>query len=1148
MPASRMRRWWSTHLRGNHAIGLACLALIGLAWIITLERITYERADAAAEESKKNSNLTLALEEHTARTLKGVDQTLLFVKHEYEQEHLKLDLRRLIREGEIDTSLFIFIGVADERGRLILGSGNFAPTFLGDRNYFKVHQGRDSHKMFIDKPVLGRVTGLWAIPMARRVNKPDGSFGGVVYAAVDPAYFTNFYQRANLGERGLVTLVGLDGITRARRAGDVATFGEDMRSSTLFAEQARNPNGSFISVGRLDGTPRFYSYRTMREYPLIVAMATSQAETLAEFHKRERNYYLGAGLTTALTMIFAAGLVIALSRQRRASDALVRSETQFRATFDQAAVGITHVALDGRFLRANQKYCSLIGYTEEELRARTILDVTYPADRYVTAGLRKLLVGYGSGPASPVMEKRNVRKDGSLIWVSVTVSAVGDSEARPEYLLGIVQDITGRKEAEERYRATFNQAAVGIGHTARDGRFIEANANLARMLGYTQAELVTKNFRDIIPPEELAAADEDRTKLGGNEVESSVREFHYVRKDGSRGWAIRTLSPVRDPSGNIGYFITVVQDITQRKQAEEALVESQDNFEQLAQHIPDAFWITDARREKLVYISPAYERIWGRKAASIDTAWREWRDSIHSEDRERTLAAYRDMRDGNLDLEYRILRPDGTARWVHARGFPVIDADGTAYRVVGTIEDITERKELQERLIHQANFDTLTQLPNRALCYDRLKQALGQAQRRIWNAGVLFLDLDRFKVVNDTLGHVFGDQLLQEVAKRLATCVRAGDTVGRLGGDEFVIVLPEIAHSHDAAVVAQKVLAELARPFGLGEHEVFVTASVGIATYPGDGTETDSLLKNADAAMFSAKDLGRNNYQFYTAAMNERALEKLVLESNLRRALERNEFLLHFQPKASLTSGEVTGCEALLRWKIPDTALVSPAQFIPLLEESGLIVPVGEWVIRSACEQIRAWLEAGVKAVPIAVNLSAKQFQHQDICTVVERALRDSRVEARLLELEITESAAMHDAEDTIATLRKLKALGVSVSIDDFGTGYSSLAYLKRFPVDFLKLDQSFVTGLPTDPDDVSIARAVITLAHSLDLKVIAEGVETREQLAFLATNRCDEMQGYYFSRPLPAAECTQLLSHPRKLALLAARGRARKSGHPETA
>jgi diguanylate cyclase (GGDEF)-like protein len=386
-------------------------------------------------------------------------------------------------------------------------------------------------------------------------------------------------------------------------------------------------------------------------------------------------------------------------------------------------------------------------------------------------------------------------------------------------------------------------------------------------------------------------------------------------------------------------------------------------------------------------------------------------------------------------------------------------------------------------------------------------------------------------VINDTLGHGAGDQLLQQVSARLLKCIRADDIAGRLGGDEFAVIVPDVAHAQDSGLVAQKIIDALADPFNLDGHEVFVTASIGIATYPGDSDKADALMKNADAAMYQAKERGKNNYQFYTPTMNAWTSDKLRFESDLRHALKRDEFVVHFQPKANLRTGSITGVEALLRWQIPGGELVAPTDFIPLLEESGLIVPVGEWVLRTACAQIRGWQKDGIAPVPIAVNLSAKQFHRQDICEMVTRVLHEHGVDPRWLELEITESAAMHNAEETIVTLRALKALGTRITIDDFGTGYSSLNYLKRFPIDSLKIDRSFVVDLPDDEEDASIARAVITMAHALRLTVVAEGVETESQVAFFSADGCDEIQGYYLSPPLPAERCTQVLCEQRGLA-----------------
>jgi diguanylate cyclase (GGDEF)-like protein len=434
------------------------------------------------------------------------------------------------------------------------------------------------------------------------------------------------------------------------------------------------------------------------------------------------------------------------------------------------------------------------------------------------------------------------------------------------------------------------------------------------------------------------------------------------------------------------------------------------------------------------------------------------------------------------------------------------------------------RKAAEERNARLAQFDSLTGLPNRHLFQDRLAQSVALARRGGATMAMLFIDLDRFKLVNDTMGHAAGDRLLKEAAVRLSRSVRASDTVARLGGDEFAATLLDLSRPGDAAVVAQKIIDALAEPFMLDGHDAYVSGSVGIALFPGDSEDAAGLVMNADAAMYRAKERGRNNYQFYTRALNERAMQRLALESSLRKALDRQEFLLHYQPRLSLKTGRICGMEALLRWNHPERGVVAPAEFIPVLEETGLIVPVGEWVLRSACRQVRLWADEGLPVTSMAVNLSARQFQAPDLERSLMEILSGAGIDARVMELEITESLLIDDPDRAARTLRSLAACGLKISVDDFGTGYSSLAYLKRFPLDALKIDRSFVRDIARDADDAAITVAIIDLAHALGMEVVAEGVETRGQLDFLARHGCDEIQGFFFSPPIDAAQCARLL------------------------
>ncbi len=442
----------------------------------------------------------------------------------------------------------------------------------------------------------------------------------------------------------------------------------------------------------------------------------------------------------------------------------------------------------------------------------------------------------------------------------------------------------------------------------------------------------------------------------------------------------------------------------------------------------------------------------------------------------------------------------------------------------------------KETILHLAYHDALTDLPNRTLFEDRLTVALAQAHRRNQMLPVMFLDLDRFKQVNDMAGHAMGDKLLRSVAERLAGLVREGDTVARVGGDEFTLLSPEVAGVEDTVEIAERVLKVFQQPWALDGHEFHVTTSVGIAMYPNDGEDAESLLRNADTAMYRAKEQGRNNYQLYTPAMNARIAERLAVENSLRHGLVSGEFAVHYQPQVNIDTGQIVGAEALVRWQHPERGLVLPAEFIPVAEETGLIVPLGEWVLRTACAQNRAWQEAGLPPLRVAVNLSARQFQQRDLKSMVAQVLGETGLDPHCLQLEITEGVAMQDAEFTITMLRELRGMGIQIAIDDFGTGHSSLSYLRRLPIDVVKIDRSFVCDLTTDPNDAAIASTIVAMAHNLKLRVIAEGVETEEQLTFLKEQQCDEFQGYLFSKPVPAEKLEKIVVRGRR------RSRARVS------
>ena len=563
----------------------------------------------------------------------------------------------------------------------------------------------------------------------------------------------------------------------------------------------------------------------------------------------------------------------------------------------------------------------------------------------------------------------------------------------------------------------------------------------------------------------------------------------------------------------------------------EELHQTEETLSGILGSIDNVVWSASAADGQVLYLNAAAERIYARPVADFMADKGLWLAAVHPEDQGKVLDWLNGVAHGEPStLQYRIVRPGGEVRWLEDRARTVLGADGKALRLDGLSSDITERKSHEAEMTHLVNHDALTGLPNRTLLNDRIAQSLAHARRVGQPVGVLFLDLDGFKFINDSYGHTLGDQLLKAVAERLSRTVRGGDSVARLGGDEFVVVLQDIADPEGAMAVAQEILLALAQPLETEGQGLHVTASIGVSVFPQDGHTAELLLKHADVAMYRAKDHGRNGVQRYAREMSVRTDERVRLERALRSSIEQERFELRYQPQVGLRRGNIVGVEALLRWQHPEFGAVSPASFIPLAEDTGLIIPLGEWVLREACRQLRQWRDRGHRELCMAVNVSPRQFHHQDIPRLVRRALDEFGVDPSCLELELTESALLYNADAVIDTLRELKSIGISLAMDDFGTGYSSLSYLKRFPIDTLKIDQSFTMDLPHSQDAASIARAIIAMAQSLDMKTVAEGVETREQLAFLGANGCDTIQGFYFSPALRAAEIDHLLAENRGL------------------
>ncbi len=725
-----------------------------------------------------------------------------------------------------------------------------------------------------------------------------------------------------------------------------------------------------------------------------------------------------------------------IDEERAMRGALEQSIRELGAIFETAMIGIA-VVRDRKIARCNRRMEELFDYAPGEMTGKSTR-LWYLSDEDYE--------GIGAS-AYPDMMRNNVhqreqelrRKDGTTFWGRLSASAFDPHNPMAAHV-SMIEDITDSKLNEERVRKAFeeqelifNNAAVGM-MFVRNRIVRRCNRKFEEIFGYAEGELVGNSTLVLYPTvrdyDDDGARDHEMLRRG----ETVIDERRVRRKDGGLFW-VRTTCRKTDVPGLGLDVIWIFEDVTQRHQAEDALVRAHEELEQ------------------------------------------------------RVIERTTELATTNEQLQ----------------------------------DEIFERRQAEQRIWHMAHHDALTGLPNRNLLHDRLDQALTQAGRSHHRLAVMFLDLDRFKNVNDTLGHHIGDQLLKHVAERLREAVRAVDTVSRLGGDEFVVVLHEIQNPDDAMMVAEKIIAALATAVVVEGHTLHATPSIGISIYPDDGDEAYALMKNADTAMYHAKANGRNTFQFFAANMNDAAKQFFGIEQRLRNALEQKQFLLHFQPQIDHRLRAVCGMEALVRWQDPEHGLIPPSDFIPVAEETGLILQLDEWVLREACRQNGAWQAQGYPALPISVNLSPRQFRQKGLVDTIRGILEETGQSPELLELEITESTLMHDADETLAKLRQLAEMGIKLAIDDFGTGYSSLSYLKRFPVHKLKVDQSFVRDLGHDRDDAVIVATIVVLAHSLGLDVLAEGVETADQLAKLIDYGCHQFQGYLFSRPLPPEEAERI-------------------------
>lgn len=973
------------------AFGAVLLCCIWAGLYFKVEAETQIETAHAVEDT---TNYTRTFSEHTARTIAGMDQIALFLKYQAETEGLHIDIPKLVRENLFAGQPFVQLGIADENGDSIISSVvPFVRVNIKDLEHFYTHRDKDSKKLFIGKPMVGRTSGKASIQLTRRINKADGSFGGVVVVSVDPYYFTEFYKQIDIGRDAMIGLVGADGIVRVLKTQKDSFIGLDFRQHPIIEKLAEAREGSFAISSKVDGIRRIYSYRMLYNYPLLVGVGMSETEVFRKLNQRIDGYYKFCSLVSVVVVIFVALLLRDIKRRRKAEAALVDNNENL----------------------------------ERKVEART--QELQGANEELTAQNEEM----------SAMQMEITAQNEELIAINEEMTALTDNLQETNRQLEEEMGVREQKEAELLLRNQQYQSTA---------RLLVGPAD--------QAE----NLIQVILQEALHLVGAPEGFIGLFDQSDKSYAIHYAigLRENEVGKPQPALSGLREELLRTGAWQ----------------------------------WTEDYRTHPNRAKNPAYNRV-----TTVLTFPLQWDNRIAG-----TICVYW------LD-EPHALVPDAVDIMKQ-------------YSVLAAVA--LKNYMMHEKLRTLAFQDTLTGLPNRASLAARLEAEMAKARRGESAGAVIFIDLDDLKVVNDNYGHTFGDAVIVTAGRNIVDALAPGAFVSRIGGDEFVVILPGAQSRENLASQAESLVRLLSQEYAVSGERIHLSASLGVAFYPEDGYNPEDILKKADSAMYAAKNAGKDCWRFYESRIGDEVYTRMVLSNSLRRVLDRKELFLEFQPQVSCDKRRIVGFEALLRWSSPEHGAVSPAMFIPLAEQSGLIHPIGQFVLSQASLFIRKLNELGFPALRVAVNISPRQLAADDFVGVVSRCIEEHGIEASQLELEVTETELIESMHGSVQKLLALKELGVFLALDDFGTGYSSLTYLRHLPVHTLKIDKTFIDPIPGDDAQERFVRFIIEMAHSLNLLVVAEGVEKKSQVARLERLSCDIIQGYIYSRPVSEEEAIQML------------------------